>query len=385
MKVVIAPQGFKGNLTALQVSQAIDRGIRHVIPDVVTSLVPMADGGEGTAQSLVDALGGDMIAVEVTGPMGERVIAHWGFLSDGATAVVEMAAASGLGLVPPGKRNPLLATTYGTGELIQDALAKGCRKLIIGIGGSATNDGGAGMAQALGVGLLDGKGEPVPFGGAALSELERIEITTIDRRLAGCDIILASDVDSPLCGPRGASCVYGTQKGATPEMIERLDAALARYAGIIERDLDIDIMNVPGAGAAGGLGAGLMVFLKARLMPGIDVIIQATGLVEHLKEADLVFTGEGRIDGQTACGKTPVGVARKAKELGLPVIAIAGEIGDGYPAVYEQGIDAVFSIAPGPISFSRSMEMAERLTGDVAERAMRLFMCGLERSGGQKT
>jgi len=376
LKVVIAPQGFKGNLTALQVSRAVDRGIRRVVPDVVTTLVPMADGGEGTTQALVDALGGDMVPVEVTDPVGGRVVAHWGFLSDEVTAVIEMAAASGLGLVPLEKRNPLLATTYGTGELIRDALGKGCRKFIIGIGGSATNDGGVGMAQALGVKLLDASGMPVAFGGAALADLEHIDITTIDPRLAECDILLACDVDNPLCGPSGASCVYGPQKGATKDMVAQLDAALAHYADIIERDLGINIRDVPGAGAAGGLGAGLMVFLKARLLPGIEVVIQATGLVGCLEGADLVFTGEGRIDGQTACGKAPVGVARKAKEFDLPVIAIAGEIGDGYQAVYEQGIDAVFSIAPGPISFSQSVEMAETLTTDVAERAMRLFICG---------
>jgi len=347
-----------------------------VVPDVVTTLVPMADGGEGTTQALVDALGGDMVPVEVTDPMGGRVVAHWGFLSDGVTAVIEMAAASGLGLVPAEKRNPLLATTYGTGELIRDALGRGCRKFIIGIGGSATNDGGAGMAQALGAKLLDANGTPITFGGAALADLEHIDITTMDPRLAECDVLLACDVDNPLCGPSGASCVYGPQKGATKDMVARLDAALAHYADIIERDLGIDIRDVPGAGAAGGLGAGLMVFLKARLLPGIEVVAQATGLVERLEGADLVFTGEGRIDSQTACGKTPVGVARRAKEFGLPVIAITGEIGDGYQAVYEQGIDAVFSIAPGPISFSQSVKMAETLTADVAERAMRLFICG---------
>jgi len=212
LKVVIAPQGFKGNLTALQVSQAIDKGIRRAVPDIVTSLVPMADGGEGTTQALVDALGGSTVPVEVTGPMGERLVARWGFLGDGVTAVIEMAAASGLGLVSPEKRNPLLATTYGTGELIRQALEKGCRRFIIGIGGSATNDGGAGVAQALGARLLDSEGRPIAFGGAALADLERIDIATMDPRLADCDILLACDVDNPLCGPNGASCVYGPQK-----------------------------------------------------------------------------------------------------------------------------------------------------------------------------
>ena len=381
MKIVIAPQGFKGNLSALQVSQAIDNGIRRVVPSVLTAIVPMADGGEGTMKALVDAIGGEMVPVEVTDPMGGRIIAHWGFLSDGVTAVIEMAAASGLDLVPFEKRNPLLATTYGTGELIRDALDRGCRKLIIGIGGSATNDGGVGMAQALGVKLLHAKGANLAFGGAALADLEYIDITTIDPRLADCDIIVACDVTNPLCGPQGASAVYGPQKGATKEMVVKLDAALAHYAEVIERDLGIDVRDVPGAGAAGGLGAGLIAFLKARVLPGVDVVIQATGLIEHLKEATLVFTGEGRLDSQTACGKVPVGVARKAKAFGLPVIAIAGEIANGYQAVYQQGIDAVFSVAPGPISLNQSMVRAEKLIADIAERAIRLFICGRQGRG----
>jgi len=383
VKIVIAPQGFKGNLSALRVSQAIDNGIRRVVPSVITAIVPMADGGEGTMQALVDAIGGEMIPVEVTDPLGGRVIAHFGLLSDKVTGVIEMAAASGLNLVPPQKLNPLLTTTYGTGELILAALERGCRKLIVGIGGSATNDGGAGMAQALGAKLLDTKGVPLAFGGAALADLEHIDVTTIDPRLADCDIILACDVTNPLCGPQGASAVYGPQKGATKEMVVKLDAALAHYAEVIERDLGIDVRDVPGAGAAGGLGAGLIAFLKARVLPGVDVVIQATGLIEHLKEATLVFTGEGRLDSQTACGKVPVGVARKAKAFGLPVIAIAGEIANGYQAVYQQGIDAVFSIAPGPISLNQSMVRAEKLIADIAERAIRLFICGVEQKQGR--
>lgn len=376
MKIVIAPDGFKGNLSALQVAQAIDKGIRRVVPDALTTLKPMADGGEGTVQAMVDATGGKVITTEVTDPLGGRVSAHWGLLSDKVTGVIEMASASGLPLVPPEKRNPLLTTTYGTGELILAALESGCRKLIIGIGGSATNDGGAGMAQALGARLLDSTGAELPSGGAALANLEHIDVTNLDPRLADCEVLIASDVSNPLCGAHGASAVYGPQKGATPEMVTRLDAALAHYADVIQRDLGIKVKDALGAGAAGGLGAGLIVFLKAELIPGIDIVIQATNLVEHLKDADLVFTGEGRLDSQTARGKVPTGVAKRAKEFGLPVIAIAGEILDDYHIVYEHGIDAVLSIAPGPISLSQSMAEAEKLITDTAERATRLFLCG---------
>ena len=375
MKIVIAPQGFKGNLTALQVARAIEKGIKRVVPDARTAIKPMADGGEGTVQALVDATGGKMMTTEVTGPLGERVTARWGILSDKVTAAIEMAAASGLPLVPPEKRNPLVTTTYGTGELVLAALDNGCRKLIIGIGGSATNDGGAGMAQALGARLLDAGGKELPFGGAALARLEHIDITGLDSRLTGFDVLLASDVNNPLCGPEGASAIYGPQKGATPEKVQQLDAALAHYADVIQRNLGLDLRDIPGAGAAGGLGLGLMVFLKARLVPGIEVIIDTTNFVETLKDADLVFTAEGRIDCQSAMGKVPTGVALKAKEFGIPVIALAGEIGDDYAVVYEQGIDAVLSIAPGPISLNQSLAEADRLITDTAERAVRLFLC----------
>jgi len=379
LKIVIAPQGFKGNLSALQVAQAIVSGIKRVLPDAVTTIKPMADGGEGTVQALVDATGGKIMTKEVTGPLGGRVTAHWGLLSDKVTGVIEMAAASGLPLVPPEKRNPLVTTTYGTGELILVALESGCRKLIIGIGGSATNDGGAGMAQALGAKLVDSKGAALPFGGAALADLERIDVATLDARLANSEVLIASDVTNPLCGAQGASAVYGPQKGATPQMVAQLDAALAHYAVVIQRDLGVEVKNVPGAGAAGGLGAGLIAFLRAKVIPGIDVVIQTSGLVDNLKDADLVFTAEGKIDSQTAYGKVPTGVARKAKEFGLPVIAIAGEVADDCRVVYQHGIDAVLSIAPGPISLSQSMTEAERLVTDTAERAIRLFLCGMKR------
>ena len=379
MKIVIAPQGFKGNLTALEVAQAIEKGIKRVVPDATTTIKPMADGGEGTVQALVDATGGEIMVTEVTDPLQGRVNAHWGILNDKVTAVIEMASASGLPLVPPEKRNPLVTTTYGTGELIRAALDHDCRKLIIGIGGSATNDGGAGMAQALGAKLLDAKGEELAFGGAALTRLEHIDVSNLDSRLADFEVTLASDVNNPLCGPRGASAIYGPQKGATPEMVKQLDAALAHYADVIKKDLDIDSRDVPGAGAAGGLGLGLMVFLKAKTIPGIDVVIKATNLVDALKDADLVFTAEGRIDRQSAMGKVPTGVALKAKEFGSPVIALAGEVADDYRVVFEQGIDAVLSIAPGPISLEQSMADARKLIANAAECAMALFLCRVKK------
>ncbi|MFC2012825.1 glycerate kinase [Chloroflexota bacterium] len=379
MKIIIAPDSFKGNLSALQVAQAISAGVKRAIPDAEIIMVPMADGGDGTTQALIDAVGGEMLTATVTGPLGEPVSAQWGRLNDKTTGVIEMATASGFNLVPPQKRNPLAATTYGTGELILAALEAGCRKLIIGIGGSATNDGGAGMAQALGVSLLDKNGAPLTSGGGALIDLAHIDISGIDPRLADCEVTVASDVDNPLCGPKGASAVFGPQKGATPEMVAQLDAALAHYADVIRRDVGVDIRDTPGAGGAGGLGAALITFLKTKMQPGIEIFIRATNLTEHLKDASLVFTGEGQIDSQTAHGKVPVGVARQAKAFGLLVIAIAGSIKDGYQTVYEHGIDAVFSIAPGPISLEQSVAEAANLTADAAERAVRLFRCGLER------
>ena len=374
MKIVIAPQGFKGNLTALEVAQAIEEGVKRIVPDAETVLKPMADGGEGTVQALVDATGGELITTEVTGPLEERVNAHWGILSDRTTAVIEMASASGLPLVPPEKRNPFITTTYGTGELIRAALDRGCRKLIIGIGGSATNDGGVGMAQALGARLLDADNKELPFGGAALAKLERIDISGMDPRLADFEVTLASDVNNPLCGPRGASAIYGPQKGASPEMVKQLDAALSHYADVIKKDLDIDLREVPGAGAAGGLGLGLMVFLKAKAVPGIDVVIRATNLVADLKGAEIVFTAEGRIDCQSAMGKVPTGVAMAAKEFGATVIALAGEVADDCRVVFDQGIDAVLSIAPGPITLDQSMAEAEKLLTNAAECAMRFIV-----------
>jgi len=379
MRIVIAPQSFKGSLGAQEVAKAIAEGIRRVLPDAETIMVPIADGGEGTVEALVYSTHGQIIVAEATGPLGQKVTAKWGLLGDRTSAVVEMAAASGLTLVPPEKLNPLVATTYGTGELIRAALDNGCRRLIIGIGGSATNDGGAGMAQALGARLLDEQGKELSRGGAELARLNSIDVSGLDTRLDECEVTVACDVTNPLCGEQGASMVYGCQKGATQEMCQQLDIALSNYAKVIEKDLGIHVMDMPGAGAAGGLGAGLVAFLGAKLMSGIEIISEAVGLNSYLEKASLVFTGEGRMDSQTLFGKTVAGVAQKAKAFHVPVVAIAGEVAGDYEEFHQHGIDAVLSIAPGPISLEESMADAERLISDAAERALRLILLKMDK------
>ena len=376
MKIVIAPDSFKGNLTAKEAADAVEIGIKRVIQDAEIVKVPMADGGEGTVQALVDATKGQIITVEVNGPVGNLIKAGFGILGTQDTAVIEMATASGLPLVPGDKRNPMLTTTYGTGELIRSALDKGCSKLIVGIGGSATVDGGAGMAQALGVRLLDKNGNEIPRGGGGLEHLDHIDVSSLDPRIAETSTIVACDVDNPLVGPRGGPEVFGPQKGATPEMVKMLDRFLDKYADIIKRDVGMDVKNVPGAGAAGGLGAGLMAFLGAHLKSGIDIVIEASGLEKYLKDADIVITGEGKIDRQTIYGKTPIGVARTAKKYGVPVIAFAGNIGDDSQIVYENGIDALMSIISYPMTLDMAMERSQEFLADSAERVFRLVKIG---------
>ncbi|MFF2592617.1 glycerate kinase [Priestia megaterium] len=359
MKIVIAPDSFKESLTALRVCEAVEKGIKTHFPNAEISKVPMADGGEGTVQSLVDATDGEIIQTKVTGPLGKEVEAFYGILGDGNTAVIEMAAASGLHHVSMDERNPLITTTRGTGELILKALDHKVKYIIIGIGGSATNDGGAGMAKALGAKLLDANGAEIKEGGGSLDQLTAIDLTNLDSRLAEVKVEVACDVDNLLTGKTGASAVFGPQKGATPDMVKQLDRNLAHYAAVIEKEMDIHIQNVPGAGAAGGLGGGLLAFLSAELKPGVDIVIKATELENYIKDADLVITGEGRIDGQTIYGKTPIGVAKTAKKHSVPVIAIAGSIGAGSEAVYEHGISALFSVVPGAVDLSEALEKAD--------------------------
>ncbi|RYI27546.1 glycerate kinase [Bacillus infantis] len=370
MKIVIAPDSYKESLSAMEAADCIEKGFKRIIPHAEYVKVPMADGGEGTVQSLVDATGGTIIPALVTGPLGEPVEAFFGLLGDKKTAVIEMAAASGLHLVPAGKRNPLVTTTKGTGELIKSALDVGVTHIIIGIGGSATNDGGAGMAQALGARLLDEEGREIGGGGGALSGLSSIDLSQLDGRLADVKIEVACDVDNPLTGEKGASAIFGPQKGADPQMIGMLDRNLAHYAGVIEKNLGKKIKDVPGAGAAGGLGGGLLAFLPAELKRGVDIVIAAAGLEKIVADADLVITGEGRIDGQTIFGKTPIGVARTAKKSGVPVIGLAGSISRDCEVVREHGIDAVFSIVPGAVpledAFRNAAEYAEQAAANVA-------------------
>ena len=378
MKIVIAPDSFKGSLTALQVAEAIEVGLRRMFTDAAIEKIPMADGGEGTVQSLVDATGGQILTAQVLDPLGNSINAQYGVLGDGVTAVIEMAAASGLTLVPLGKRDPRVTTTYGTGELIRVALAHGCRKLIIGIGGSATNDGGAGMAQALGAKLLTASGEQIEPGGGSLATLNSIDLSELDPGIAETETVVACDVNNPLTGKQGASHVYGPQKGATPEMIRVLDANLVHFDKIVQRDLSKSVGNVPGAGAAGGLGAGLMAFLDASLKSGIEIVTEATQLSKRFAGADLVITGEGQINFQTVFGKTPVGVAKVAKTHNIPVIAIAGSIADNSDGVYDAGIDAMIDIVPEPMSLENAIENATTLIETAAERAGRMVTTGMK-------
>jgi glycerate kinase len=376
MRVLIAPDSFKGSLTALAAAQAMERGVREVFPQAEIFKVPIADGGEGTVEALVAATSGAIRRTWVHGPLQTPVEAFWGILGDGQTAVIEMASASGLPLVPRDKRDPRLTSTYGTGELIKAALDAGLTRLIIGIGGSATNDGGTGMAQALGVRFLDAEGLELPPGGGALAQLAQIDLTNLDPRLATADLLVACDVDNPLTGPRGASAIYGPQKGATPDMVPVLDAALARFAEVATQATGRDVATLPGAGAAGGLGAGLLFFTPARLSPGVKIVLEATGFGELARTADLVITGEGCTDAQTAMGKAPVGVAAMAKTWGVPVLCLSGGLGIGAEDVLALGIDALMSIVPQAMPLEACMVEGAALTQAAAARACRMLKLG---------
>ena len=374
MHILIAPDSYKGSLTALEVAQAMEEGAKRIFPDATFDLVPIADGGEGTVDALVAATNGQFRETTVTGPMRKPVKAKWGVFGDGKTAVIEMATASGLPLLAPDERDPLNACTCGTGELVRAALDEGVSTIILGIGGSATNDGGMGFARVLGAKFYDKAGKELPPGGAALANLASIDISGLDPRLKNVEIRVACDVDNPLCGPRGASAVFGPQKGATPALVQQLDAALGVYAKVAaEATGKTAVPELAGAGAAGGLGAALLFFTDATLMPGVTLVLEAVGFDARVKKADLVFTGEGRTDFQTAYGKAPAGVAQAAKKYSLPVVCLSGGIGDGADDVLVQGIDVVFSIAPGPISLQDCLANGESLLRNAAERICRLL------------
>lgn len=376
MRIVVAPDSYKGSLSATAVCNAMEEGIHSVFPNASIRKLPIADGGEGTMEALVSATGGKLVHENVLNPLGESVDSFWGILGDNETGVIELAAASGLMLVAENKRDPLITTSYGTGQLIKAALNRGLRKLIIGIGGSATNDGGMGMLQALGVKFLDAEGKELPFGGNALARLDRIDPTGLDSRVAETQIIVACDVNNPLCGPQGASAIYGPQKGATIEMVEVLDRALSRYEEVARKTTGKDVANVPGAGAAGGFGAGLLFFTDAVLRPGVQIVLEAVGFESMLKETDIVFTGEGCTDYQTVNGKAPVGVARIASAQGVPTICISGSLGFGYEEVYSYGINATMSIVPGPMPLEQCLAQAHQLIGSSAARACLLIKAG---------
>ena len=376
--MVIAPQSFKGGLSGGRAAKAIEAGLRRAIPKAEAALVPVADGGDGTLEALVGNTSGRIFTSRVSGPLRAPVNARWGVMGNGATAVIEMAQASGLTLMPLDGRSPTRATTYGTGQLIREALDRGYRRLLVGMGGSATNDGGAGMAAALGARFLDEDGSPLPPGGAALSRLAFIDTSGLHPALRDAELIAASDVDNPLCGPEGASAVYGPQKGAGPQVVEELDRALAHYARVIKEGLGVDVRDVPGAGAAGGLGAGLMAFAGGRVESGIDIVCDALRFDSRLAGASLVVTGEGRIDASTIYNKAPVGVARRAKAQGLPVIALAGSLGRGYRAVYDHGIDAVVCIVDRPMPTRVSIERTYELLSSASERTFRLLALSIE-------
>ena len=374
MKIVIAPDSYKESLSASEVAQAIEKGFREIFPDAQYVSVPVADGGEGTVEAMIAATQGTEQHVVVTGPLGEKVNACWGISGDGATAIIEMAAASGLALVPPAKRNPLVTTSRGTGELILDALDKGARNIIIGIGGSSTNDGGAGMVQALGAKLCDANGKQIGYGGGSLMALNSIDVSGLDPRLKECTIRVACDVTNPLIGETGASRIFGPQKGADEATIVELDRNLSHYADVIKKSLQIDVKNVPGSGAAGGMGAALMAFLGAELRSGIEIVTQALNLEEHIHDCTWVLTGEGRLDSQSIHGKVPVGVANVAKKYHKPVIGIAGSLTRDVGIVHQYGIDAVFSV----LNSVSSLEEAFRGASDNIYRASRNIAATLQ-------
>jgi len=367
MKILICPNSFKESLSAIEVCDCVERGLKKADSKFKIEKIPLADGGEGTVNALVLATNGRSLKCKVRDPLGKTIWVRYGILGDGKTAIVEMAAASGLALVPMDKRNPLVTTSYGTGEIIGNALNRGCGKIIVGIGGSATVDGGAGMAQALGVRLLDGKGREIGFGGGEIEKVKKIDLKFMDKRIAKTEFIIASDVGNPLLGPKGAARVYGPQKGATPEMVERLERGLSSFARVIRKELSISVENLPGSGAAGGLGAGLYAFLGAKMESGVGLVMRIAGLEQRIKKANLVITGEGKLDRQTLYGKAVMGVVKMARKYGVPVICIAGSIMPEAKDLYRLGVKGLFSITTMPMSLDEAIGKSRSLLIDASE------------------
>lgn len=376
LHIVIAPDSFKGSLSAVQVADAVEKGLLRACPDASIRKVPIADGGEGTVEAMVTSTSGTIKRCHVHGPLGDIVESFWGILGDGQTAVIEMAAASGLTLVSHDQRNPKITSSYGTGELIIEALNYGCRKIIIGIGGSATNDGGSGMATALGARFLGEDGHEIEPGGAALAQLKHIDLSGMDLRIKELEILVACDVDNPLLGRNGASAIYGPQKGASPEDVAELDEALKNFSEVASRITGKDVCNRPGAGAAGGLGAGLIYFTNAELKSGIEIVIETTGMERLVASCDLVITGEGKTDFQTAMGKAPTGIGALARKYGKVAICLSGSLGEGADNLTNMGIQGLFSIAPGPISIDECMRNARPLLETAAYRLALLLKAG---------
>lgn len=376
MNILLAPDSFKDSLTAKEVCKSIEKGIKNYNSNIIVNSLPLADGGEGTVRSLVDATDGKIVYKTVTGPLGNEVEAFYGILGDKNTAVIEMASASGLPLVPKEKRNPLKTTTYGTGELIKAALSHDVKKIILGIGGSATTDAGVGMAQALGVKFLDKNNNEVGYGGKSLNNIEKINMNNLEKKIKNVEILVACDVDNPLYGKKGAAYVYSPQKGADQKMVEKLDKNLRHFSKMVEKYLNKNVNQIAGAGAAGGLGAGLVAFLGAELKNGIEIILDIVNFDQRLKNVDLVITGEGMLDKQSVYGKTPVGVAKRAQKHKIPVIVIAGSLGEGVDKVLENGIDAYFSIIDKPDSLDNIINRTDKLLIDISEQIIRTYLLG---------
>ena len=374
MKIVIAPDSFKGNLSSVTVAECIAAGVRKADPAINIVQIPVADGGEGSVEAMVEAAGGRLMTARVVGPLGETVDAIWGLLADGQTAVIEMAAAAGLHLVPRDRRNPMNTTTYGVGQLIGAALSQGVRRVIICLGGSSTNDAGTGMIQALGGVFFDRNGHELGHGGKILKDIDRIDISQLDKRLASTEFIAACDVSNPLYGPTGAAYVYGPQKGAGLEMVKELDRGLTCFAEAVQQALGIDVSAIKGAGAAGGLGAALVAFLSAKLQPGIEVVMEAADFAAKVHDADLLITGEGRTDGQTAYGKVPVGLARVASKFLVPVVCISGGLAGEYEDIYQQGITAAFSNVTDAMPLSAAIAQSGEMTTQAAYSITRLLL-----------